>query len=85
MLRQRDSSPANPGLLMNISITMSYNMFRIYASDYHSYTRLILALGIVKEPTVWGFIFSQYPDIHDISRASDSVTPVYSRYHHDNF
>ena len=41
-------------------------MFRMYASNYHSYTHLILALGIVREPTVWVFITSQYPGIHDI-------------------
>ena len=28
-------------------------MFRMYASNSHSYTNLILALGIVREPTVW--------------------------------
>ena len=26
----------------------------------HSYIHLILALGIVREPTVWGFITSKY-------------------------
>ena len=31
-------------------------MFRRYASNSHSYTHLILALGIVREPTLWGFI-----------------------------
>ena len=31
-------------------------MFRMYASNSHSHTHLILALGIVREPTVWGFI-----------------------------
>ena len=41
-------------------------MFRMYASNSHSYTHLILALGIVREPTVWGFITSKYPGIHDI-------------------
>ena len=43
-------------------------MFRMYASHSHSYTHLILALGIVREPTVWvlHFITSQYPGIHDI-------------------
>ena len=35
-------------------------MFRMYASNSHSYTHLILALGIVREPTVWGFITSKY-------------------------
>ena len=35
----------------------------MYASNFHSY--LILALGIVREPTVWGFITSKYPGIHD--------------------
>ena len=33
-------------------------MFRMYASNSHSYTHLILALGIVREPTVWVFITS---------------------------
>ena len=41
-------------------------MFRMYASNSHSYTHLILALGIVREPTVCGFITSKYPGIHDI-------------------
>ena len=38
----------------------------MYASNPHSYTHLLLALGIVREPTVWGFITSKYPGIHDI-------------------
>ena len=38
----------------------------MYASNSHSYTHVILALGIVREPTVWGFITSKYPGIHDI-------------------
>jgi hypothetical protein len=33
-------------------------MLRMYASNSHSYTHLILALGIVREPTVWDFITS---------------------------
>ena len=41
-------------------------MFRMYASNPYSYTHLILALGIVREPTVWVFITSKYPGIHDI-------------------
>ena len=45
-------------------------MFRMYASNFHSYTHLIPALGIVRKPTVWGFITSEYPDIHDTSLAS---------------
>ena len=36
------------------------------ASNSHSYTHLILALSIVRKPTVWGFITSNYPGIHDI-------------------
>ena len=28
-------------------------MFKLYASSSHSYTNLILALGIVREPTLW--------------------------------
>ena len=44
-------------------------MFRMYASYSHSYTHLILALGIVREPTVWGFLTSNYPGIecHDLA------------------
>ena len=38
-------------------------MLRMYASNSHSYTHLILALGIVREPTVWVFITSQYRGI----------------------
>ena len=38
----------------------------MYATNSHSYTHLILALGIVKEPTVWGFITSKYYGIHYI-------------------
>ena len=45
-------------------------MFRMYASNSHSNTYLILALGIVREPTVWGCITSKYPGIHDIGRAT---------------
>ena len=45
-------------------------MFRVYASNYHSYTHLILGLGIVREPTVWGFITSKYPGMHDIGLPS---------------
>ena len=41
-------------------------MLRMCASNYHSYTHLIQALGIVREPTVWGFITSKYPGTHDI-------------------
>ena len=41
-------------------------MFRMYARNYHSYTHLILALGIVRKPMVWGFITSEYPGIHDV-------------------
>ena len=43
-------------------------MYRMYAINSHSYTHLILALGIVREPTVWVFITSQYPGIHDLAR-----------------
>ena len=38
----------------------------MYAIHSHSYTHLILALGIVREPTIWVFITSKYPGIHDI-------------------
>ena len=45
-------------------------MFRMYASNSHSYTHLILALGIVREPTIWVFITSKYPGTHDIGLPS---------------
>ena len=48
-------------------------MFRMYASNSHSYTHLILALGIVREPTVWVFITSEYPGTHDIGLPSETV------------
>ena len=38
----------------------------MYASNSHSYTHLILALGIVRGLTVWGFITSKYLGTHDI-------------------
>ena len=44
----------------------------MYATNSHSYTHLILALGIVREPTVWGVI-TQYPGIHDIGLATEST------------
>ena len=43
----------------------------MYASS-HSYTHLILALGIVRKPKVWVFITSKYPGIHDIGLPYDS-------------
>ena len=45
----------------------------MYAINSHSYTHLILALGIVREPTVWVFITSQYPGIHDIRLATYDI------------
>ena len=45
-------------------------MLRMCASNSHSYTHLILALGIVRKPTVWVFITSEYPGTHDIGRAT---------------
>ena len=41
-------------------------MIRVCAHNYHSYTHLILALGIVRELTVWSFMTSECPVIHDI-------------------
>ena len=43
----------------------------MFTSNLHTYTHLILALGIVREPTAWVFMIktqsSQYPGIqwHD--------------------
>ena len=45
----------------------------MYASNSHSYTHLILVLGIVREPTVWGFITSHYPGMHDFGLATKNV------------
>ena len=45
-------------------------MFRMCASNSHSYTHLTLALGIVRKPTLWVFITSKYPGTHDIGRAT---------------
>ena len=39
------------------------------ASNSHSYTHLIIALGIVREPTLWWFITSKYPGTHDMTLA----------------
>ena len=46
----------------------------MYASNSHSCTHLILALGIVREPTVWVFITSEYHGIHDIGLPSTTNT-----------
>ena len=60
-------------------------MLRVCARYYHSYTHLILAQGIVREPTVWVFITSKYPDIreiglpnytHDYKNARSQCMPV---------
>ena len=44
------------------------------ASNIHSYTHLILALGIVREPKVWVFITSQDPGTHDIGLPTEKGT-----------
>ena len=49
-------------------------MLRMCASNSHSYTHLIQALGIVRQPTVWVFISSQYPGIHDTGLPSVDIT-----------
>ena len=51
-------------------------MFRMYASNSHSYTHLILALSIVREPTIWVFITEEYPGIHDIGLATSDWRSV---------
>ena len=52
-------------------------MLRMCASNSHSYTHVIQALGIVRKPTVWVFITSKYPGTHDIGLPND-VGYVYS-------
>ena len=37
-------------------MTIRKHVQRVCARNSHSYTRLILALGIVRKSTVWGFI-----------------------------
>ena len=54
-------------------------MFKMYASNSNSYTRLILAMGIVRKPTVWGVITSEYPGIHDIGLPVDTPLLVRAR------
>ena len=33
----------------------------IVKDNSHSYTHLVLALGIIREPTIWGFITTKRP------------------------
>ena len=51
-------------------------MLRKCASNSHSYTHLIQALGIVRKPTVWVFITSEYPGTHDIGLARARLARV---------
>ena len=44
-------------------------MSRVCARNNHSYTRLILALGIVRYPAAWGFMTSEYSCTRNIGRA----------------
>ena len=46
-------------------------MLRMCASNSHGYTHLIQALGIVRKPTVWVFVTSEYPGTHDIGLPTD--------------
>ena len=43
--------------------------FRVCAYYYHIYIHLILALGIVREPVLWGFMASKHSCTHDIGWA----------------
>ena len=49
-------------------------MFRVCARNYHSYTHIIIALGIVREPTVWGFMTSKYSCTYDIALPASKYT-----------
>ena len=53
----------------------------MYASNSHSDTHLILALCIVREPTVWGFITSEYPGIHDTGLPTKKASRMIRRPH----
>ena len=46
----------------------------MYASNSQSYTHLILALVIVREPTVWVLITSKYPGTHDIGLPANTIS-----------
>ena len=54
MEREREAVRAGPPPL-TVFLT-----FISRKDNSHGYTHLILALGIVREPTVWGFIISKY-------------------------
>ena len=54
-------------------------MIIMCASNSHSYTHLILALGIVRKPTVWGIITSKYPGTHDIGLPNNVVSQGWLR------
>ena len=45
-------------------------MFIVCARNCHIYTHLILALSIVSEPTIRGFMTSTYACTHAIGRAT---------------
>ena len=51
------------------------------ARNYHSYTHLILALCIVREPTVWGFMTStsSSTQMSDVGRAAPRPGPLGAR------
>ena len=51
----------------------------MYASNPHSYTLVVLGLGIVSESTLWGFVTSQYSGIHDIGWANEKYVCVLRR------
>ena len=53
-------------------------MFRMYASNSHSYTHLVLALGIVRKPTVWGYGLS----LQNILESTQYMTYVVYVYGH---
>ena len=59
-------------------------MIRMCASNSHSYTHLILALGIVRKPTVWVFITSKYPGTHDIGLPTNILVFYYDHLNYNS-
>ena len=62
----RNRGPPRPPAMVNTAeagpppLTHGILTFISRKDNSHSYTHLILALGIVREPTIWGFITSKY-------------------------
>ena len=54
------TGPTHGGIMAGPLPLTVFSTFILVKDNSHRYTHLILALGIVREPTVWGFITSKY-------------------------